>query len=136
MSVRRRLRSWTALTLVVQCAWLFAIVPSDCCAAHEAQPQDAPCHEEAPPPHCAMEAANGAACPMHRGDAVPGRSNCRMRTECGGPMSALLSLLAGRAILPAFAIATLDPPSTTLQTAVGAALPSRFVPPDAPPPRA
>ena len=135
MFVRRHIRAWTTLALVLQSAWLFAIVPGVCCVAHETPMQDAPCHEEVKVEPCAMHGEPGAACQMHQqAEQVPAET-CAMRTACGGPMSALLSMLDARGVLPApqtFLTASESAPSPPLP---GEQLISQFVPPDSPPPR-
>ena len=135
MNLRRHLRVWAAVSLIAQSAWLFALVPRDCCAAHMSA--TAACHDEVTPvPHCPMEDSTGAACPMHRaGETHPVADDCRMRADCNGPMSALLTLLSVQAVLPD-AAAGLAAAAPTSHTVVLREQPlARFVPPDLPPPR-
>jgi hypothetical protein len=136
MKVRQHLRAWAIVSLLVQSAWLFAIVPADCCAAHTTATPERACHEEVQASHCTMAHGGGAACPMHQAGTSPSSSDdCRLRGTCAGPMSAFLTLLAAHGVLPT--------PLETL-TSLPLAGPSldrvpqavnHFVPPDAPPPR-
>ena len=137
MFLRQHLRTWTTIALVLQSVWLLAIVPGVCCAAHEPAATEAPCHEEVKvEPPCSMHADTGAACPMHhQGEQAPAEG-CTMRTACGGPMSALISMLALQGVLP-----VPQPSIATVASAASASPPgeqllSRFIPPDSPPPRA
>jgi hypothetical protein len=137
MKVRQHLRLWTAVSLVVQSAWLFAIVPADCCAAHTPHETERSCHEEVQAMHCPMKDSTGAACPMHQADKPhPSSDDCRMSGGCAGPMSALLSLLAAHAVLPETPVAVISAPAVAHPSSWAEQLASRFVPPDAPPPRA
>jgi hypothetical protein len=64
--VRRHLRAFAVIWLLVQAAQVAALAPVDCCAAHRvsAAASEASCHEPAPPPHCPM-ATDERQCPMH-----------------------------------------------------------------------
>jgi hypothetical protein len=114
VNLRQQLRAWALLPLLVQSAWLFALVPADCCAEH--RPAAMPsCHEEQ----------------THSSD-----GECVMRGQCDGPMTALLSLLSAQAVLTpppqtwsnaSASLSFLAPPEQLLK---------RFIPPDSPPPRA
>jgi hypothetical protein len=66
---RRHLRAFAATWLVFQAAWLIALVPRDCCAAHRLA--ETSCHESTSTTHCPMRAADGTPCPMHRGHSSP-----------------------------------------------------------------
>ena len=136
MNLRRHLRAWAALSLLLQSAWLFALVPRDCCAAHTA-PAAQSCHEEvAPPPHCPMMSGDGAACPMHQTAAThPAQDDCSMRGTCSGPMGALLSLLSAQAILADGPRSVSQPAETVRLSSSRERLVTLFVPPDSPPPR-
>lgn len=65
-ALRRRVRLWTTLWLILQAGTLSAFVPRDCCATHRPAATAKTCHEEPPPEHCPMRGADGAPCPMHR----------------------------------------------------------------------
>jgi hypothetical protein len=136
MFLRQHLRAWTMLALVLQSAWLFAIVPGACCVAHESPKKDAPCQEEVKVERCAMHAVPGAACPMHQKGEQPPSDACAMRTACDGPMASLLSMLAVRGILPTSQPALPAVGSALSSSPPGEQLVSRFVPPESPPPRA
>ena len=134
MNFRRHLRAWAALSLVLQSAWLFALVPRDCCSAHT--PAEQACHEEVEKPHCPMQSAAGEACPMHRTAAPHSpQDDCSMRGSCSGPMAALLSMLSAQAILSDAPRALATPRATVHVDSVVEQLITRFVPPDSPPPR-
>jgi hypothetical protein len=136
MKVRQHLRLWAVLSLVAQSAWLFALVPADCCAAHTPAAEERSCHETVQVTHCPMKDSTGAACPMHQpGHAHPAADDCRLTGTCSGPMSAFISLLSAHAVLSE-PIGVLSPLST-VQLALDTTeqLVSRLVPPDAPPPR-
>ena len=113
MKLRQHLRAWAAISLVVQSAWVFALVPADCCAEHTPMAA-ASCHEE------------GA----HATD-----SDCVMRGRCGGPMGALMSLLSAQAVLTPPAHTRLDASVSTSIAETREQLISRVIPPDSPPPR-
>ncbi len=143
---RRRLRLWATVWLVFQAASLHALVPRECCGAHRpaaAEPKKS-CHEPAPAPHCPMRAADGTACPMHRGgqdkadhsSTPPADGRCSMRGTCGGPLEALVTFLSFHGVLT-------DPPATAADLHPGGAGPctdvqpiARRTPPESPPPRA
>jgi hypothetical protein len=137
--LRRRLRVWAAASLVMQSAWLFALMPADCCAAHQPAKADTECHESpASPTGHHIEAAEGAVCPMHHGAGQANTSApaCSMRANCAGPMSALISMLAVHGILAeasslAPPVAALTPPRLPLKH-----LTNLDPTPDSPPPRA
>lgn len=137
MKVRRHLRFWTALAVVLQSAWLFAIVPADCCAAHVPSRASKSCHEEVKPPDCPMMGTSGAACPMHQAGThqADAATDCAMRASCRGPMAGLISLLSATAILSG--PLQFDPlPAITAQVSpTRDERPSRSSPPEAPPPR-
>ena len=131
---RQRLRVFALAWLVFQAASFSAVVPRDCCAAH--RPAAKSCHEPQPATHCPMQASNGARCPMHRGHDGGESPACQLRGSCGGPMSALVTLLATHGILS-------DPPSISpaidaqIVSAIDAErLVAKRTPPDPPPPRA
>lgn len=142
-TIRRHLRLWATTWLVVQAGWVSALVPRDCCAAHQpatAHANDS-CHEPAAAAHCPMPSADGTPCPMHR-PAEPrehhqsSTNECALRGTCEGPMSALFALLSNHGILPdsAAAIPNIGIASTSLparENIVG-----RRDSPDPPPPRA
>jgi hypothetical protein len=149
MILRQHLRGWAWLALVLQSTWLLAIVPLDCCAAHGAHKASAktaqPCHEEvnATPHHGmthgtdhGMTHETGAACPMHPGGHNQSKSSCKMAAACAGPMSALISLLALRGLVQDAPSVLLPIDSPRLVAHVSDPLTSRYIPPEAPPPRA
>ena len=118
-SVRRRLRFWAAAWLVFQAASLSALVPRECCLAHQhkATPQAAneempACHEtaqaqpEAQPMamhHSASHSAEGTECPMHHAAASTNGTQengpCAMRGMCDGPAATFLALLTNHGLL-------------------------------------
>ena len=114
-SCRRRLRLFATTCLVLQVAWLIAIVPSDCCPAHRAVQSERRCHQQVGANQCPMRTANGQPCPMHRGSSHHAHQNlagdtpdgtqtapdsCVLRGACGGPMAAFLTLRSAHGILP------------------------------------
>jgi hypothetical protein len=136
MSFRRQLRTFATLALVMQSAWVLAIVPLDCCAAHETPRAKPSCHEEVAAAHCLMKDSQGAACPMHqKGRAIPDQP-CRMKSTCSGPMAGLVALLTIQGVLPD--TQSFGPVLTGVpyRGQSREQLTSRFVPPESPPPRA
>jgi hypothetical protein len=101
IALRRRLRLWATVSLLLQTAWLFVLVPGSCCAMHDKAETTPACHEETPATHCPLKATSGAACPMHGGGhAAEHRERCTMQRGCDGPMSALATLLSAHGVLP------------------------------------
>src|SRR5918999_5778707 len=93
---RGRLRVIAITCLVFQVAWLTALVPRDCCAAHRpADRSERSCHQPVPKVQCPMRSADGTPCPMHGG-----KTECSLRGSCSGPMASLLALLTNHGILP------------------------------------
>jgi hypothetical protein len=151
---RGTIRRVAAIWLMLQMAWLTALVPRDCCAAHRPTGSgDAKCHSQGPAAQCPMRAANGTACPMHSGAAGHGAhgqdpaaehdpqsptpsSECALRGVCAGPMAALLVLLANHGILPESTTAVPDVAVRSITSVVGEHVAGDRVPPDPPPPRA
>ena len=154
--MRRKLRVLAATWLMLQIAWLTAILPRDCCDAHRHADQSG--QHSAPAAYCPMRGEDGRPCPMHRGQdqsahhqtqsahhqtitaehhpSPSPRTACRIAGTCDGPMAALTVLLSTHGILPA--------PATTLSNVgirlagadVGENVVGRFESPDPPPPRA
>jgi hypothetical protein len=158
-NIRRRLRLCATTWLVFQVAWLTALVPRDCCAAH--RPAEQGCHESTSATECPMRAADGRPCPMHRGGAergapqsasaehhhqpiaaehdhrTPGRPiDCRLTGVCDGPMAALFALLWNHGILRDATAAMPNAAVRAVVPAAGEHAIGRFEPPDPPPPRA
>ena len=121
--IRRRLRSCAATWLVFQVAWIAALVPRDCCAAH--RPVETSCHESA---GVAME---------HQQPAAPlSSAECRLTGRCDGPMSALVTLLSNFGILPTSTAALPVMDARSAWSAIPQSVIGRSRPPDLPPPRA
>lgn len=160
--LRRRLRVAVAAWLLFQVASLSALVPRNCCSAHQtAAARTARCHETAESSYCPLRASKGASCPMHQKaqghheqaqvsghdghaqtqpEAVSAESSrndgCALRATCSAPMTALAVLLSNHGVMPV-AIGFLPDRSDA------AALPPRqkdlvnhVAVPDGPPPRA
>jgi hypothetical protein len=121
-SLRAHLRSLAAAWLVFQAAFLLALVPIDCCAAHRPK-ADAKCHEST-----SHESMHGQA--QDRGD------ECRLQGTCGGPMASLTALLSNQGVLPT--AVPVDPLVEIAFAKIVARenLIQRITPPDTPPPRA
>jgi hypothetical protein len=136
MPVRRQLRAWATITLVLQTAWVFALVPRDCCAAHTPKTSTSDCHEEVTATHCPMADSTGAACPMHSDHGSRPGEDCGMRGNCSGPMAALLSLLSAQGILPTTRHVTPSVTVSDYRPDGREHLIRRVTPPDSPPPRA
>jgi len=141
VALRQTLRAVAATWLAIQVAWLAALVPRDCCAAHP--PAEKSCHESPAATHCPMPAADGTPCPMHRSNAAeheehtpPPPADCRLRGVCDGPMSALLTLLSNHGTLPEAAPPVPRPDARLVETVVDVSPLARFETPDSPPPRA
>jgi hypothetical protein len=157
-SLRLHVRSLAATWLLFQVVWVAALVPRNCCAAH--QPEES-CHESVAATECPMRGADGQACPMHRAQnkdqrtashadhhgqpaaafdhhhpAPPVSSDCKVGGTCDGPMAALLSLLSSTSILPDSSSSAPDAHIRPLAAAAAVNLVARIEPPDSPPPRA
>src|SRR5919112_4517457 len=154
-SVRRRLRFWAAAWLVFQAASLSALVPRECCLAHQhtgiqEAADDAPaCHDAAQSQrevqpmamhHAANHSVEGPQCPMHHGaDSRSGTQEagpCSMRGMCNGPAATFLALLTNHGLLTdKFALSPVvhghAPAFHTRENLI-----VRRTSPDSPPPRA
>ncbi|HEY0875647.1 MAG TPA: hypothetical protein VGD94_19375 [Vicinamibacterales bacterium] len=150
---RGTVRRVAAIWLMVQMAWLTALIPRDCCAAHQPMvSQEAGCHSTGPAAQCPMRSADGIPCPMHsapvshdaHGHEATGDhhasgdtpARCVLRGSCAGPMAALLVLLANHGVLPEFTTAVPDVAVRPIVMAAVDRTAGHFVPPDPPPPRA
>jgi hypothetical protein len=114
--LRRKLRTVTITWLVFQAAWLIALVPRDCCAAHR-PPAATTCHES-------MPAAQSS--PV----------DCRLTGGCDGPMAALFALLSNHGIMPEFTAVIPDVEVSRITVIARENVGGQFHPPDPPPPRA
>lgn len=145
---RRHPRLWVTAWLLFQVASLSALVPRNCCAAHQpaAVKTEHSSHDSALAADCPMLAADGAACPMHRGhvehrehgerSSHEGPSGeCSIRGRCAGPMASLLALLSNQGVLPAGVAALPGVDSSSVSPAVRESVVSRLASPDPPPPR-
>jgi hypothetical protein len=150
-SVRRNLRLIATTWLVLQVAWLTALVPRDCCPVHRpgARP-DHGSHHSNSASQCPMRSPDGRRCSMHAGaaghghrasgaehhhQAPAGPDGCSVRGVCDGPMAALFAFQSTHGILPA-SNATLPDLEFRSVDIVRERLIARFRPPDPPPPRA
>lgn len=127
-----------------------ALVPRDCCAAHDHgratagaahaghdAPAAEPCHATAeaaaPGTHCEMATGDGDTCPMHQPGVTP--ADCRMSGVCHAPDAALSAVLLQAAVaVPSFTFPLHSVPPADPR-AVDVFSISLAVPPDAPPPR-
>jgi len=139
-TIRRRLRLWVSVWLVVQAALMALLVPRDCCQAHRAAAGEKPrsCHQRVAATSCPMRAADGTPCPMHRGGDSDEHStaSCAMRSTCSGPMAALLASLSHQGVLTARFLLLPDLQVTAAVSPPRECLISPLLPPDSPPPRA
>ena len=145
-TIRRHLRMWATAWLVVQAGWVSALVPRDCCAAHQPATAHAKgsCHESAADAHCPMPSADGTPCPMHRRQSEPGEhhhrstktNECALRGTCEGPMAALFALLSNPGILPESVAAIPNSGIARAPLPARENIVSRRDSPDPPPPRA
>lgn len=146
-SMRRRLRFCSAAWLLFQTVSLTALVPRECCRAHQpAAVESADCHRQTSASlDCAMHdhgmhdhgITRGM---MHDAPAAdsanqPADGECSMRGTCQGPAATFLALLANNGVLteplaisPALATRTLAP--IVRENAAG-----NPAEPDFPPPR-
>src|SRR6185503_2296011 len=97
--------------LVFQATSLSALVPRECCLAHQGHPAVATTmadnEEQAPASHCAEPAEKAAAASTHAGhgsthSARPTESRrpeCAIRGTCGGPAAALFSVISTEGVL-------------------------------------
>jgi hypothetical protein len=130
------------LWLLVQAAQMAALVPVDCCAAHQTSPisPGATCHQAAPP-HCPM-ADGRAQCPMHANHVQADASTrvpapeCAMRGTCGGPFAALLVLLSNQTILTRTTATTPAFDAQQMTLGIHGSVSARQDSLDPPPPRA
>jgi hypothetical protein len=148
-------RVFAATWLVFQVAWVIALVPRDCCAAH--RPAEASCHSSTAAAPRPMRADDSTPSPMHRGraghsgrQAVPAEHDhqpvaadnrqpsvdCRLAGVCDGPMAALVALLATHGILPDSMAAQPNGEIRPIPAAVREHLAGHFEAFDPPPPRA
>ena len=112
---RRFLRSWAMVWLVLQSTSLAALVPRDCCAAHE-RVAAKDCH-----------GGHDGARTSHQ------KSDCVVRGTCDGPP--LFTLFVGTGVLPDLAVMTAPPPSRALASDLREEPLARIQPPISPPPR-
>lgn len=150
---RGTIRRVAAIWLMLQMAWLTALIPRDCCGAHRpGASQEAGCHSPGSAAQCPMRAADGTPCPMHsasvshatHGHDAPAESRlpddpparCSLRGACAGPMAALLVLLANHGVLPESTSAMPDVAVRSVVIAADDRTAGDLVPPDPPPPRA
>jgi hypothetical protein len=144
-AVRRQIRLWATVVLVLQVAPLMAFLPHDCCPAHKRAARGAEsCHETKAATYCPMHHAKAVA-PSHSAhgqalepqatpDSKRAAGDCSMRGTCSGP-AAMLALLAQHAVMPDAVRVTLR--EARLLTIVFAREDrlSRYSPPEPPPPR-
>ena len=87
-----------------------------------------------------MRAADGTACPMHRGEhneaADASRDGCAMRSNCTGPMAALFAQLSNYGILTDSLQVQPDWQASPTAPQRSEQLVTRLSPPESPPPRA
>jgi hypothetical protein len=138
-AVRCGLRRWVVVCLLLQAAALGALLPRDCCKAHEHDTSRASsCHDARTAVQCPMRGPDGAACPMHRDDAATnqiGTSDCALRGSCSGPMSGMVALLSQVGVMPSSTAPAVDTGDTALVLACVLEPERRGTPPDSPPPR-
>ena len=125
--LRRRLRVAVAAWLLFQVASLSALVPRNCCSAHQTPAaRSARCHETAESSYCPTRASTGVSCPMHQkaqghheqapvsehaghaqaqpqpaGAESSQNDRCALRATCTAPMTALAVLLSNHGVMPA-----------------------------------
>jgi hypothetical protein len=120
--IRRQLRAWTTVWLIVQALSLAALVPRDCCAAHRS--------------HAAPEAhapADEAPCPMHR--APVKEPECSLESTCNGPDLALPLTSTTSGMPPSFFSVFRDTPTSSRIVLPEVRLTASGPLPDSPPPR-
>ena len=137
-SLRHQLRLWVAAWLIAQVATLSAVVPRDCCAAHNGQHTKSQ-QASAKADHSGHHEMNHGTVHESADEAtrkVP-IANCVMRGTCKGPMSALVALLSNQGVPPidAFTISP-DFRATVIAGPTREQATSRLASPDPPPPRA
>jgi hypothetical protein len=126
MSVIRRRLSWMiGAWLCCQVAGFAAAPFALCCPDVDAPDQT---------PACCRALGPGQTCPMHHGG--HGDTTCKMRSACGRPDAALLTLAGGIGILPSAttSVTAFDPGAILTPITASAVL--RSQPPESPPPRA
>jgi hypothetical protein len=139
-AIRCRLRLCTTIWLLCQVGSLLALLPRNCCAAHQqsATSEGHSCHRQVAAAHCPMRSTAGEACPMHRQQPAQGGATetCTMRSSCDGPMAALLVLLSNHGVLTAPLTVVPDFHVSSLVSPTREHLAGLLTPPDSPPPRA
>jgi len=120
--IRRQLRAWTTVWLIVQVLSLAAFVPRDCCAAHRSH--------AAPEAHAATDEAP---CPMH--PAPVREPECSLESTCSGPVLAL-PLTSTTSGMPPSSFSVLpDAPTSSRIVLPESRLTASDALPDTPPPR-
>jgi hypothetical protein len=120
IALRRRLRQWAALWLVLQTASLAAFVPRDCCKAHRPDPHDLPaCHKNTAATHSDQSQ----------------NPTCSMRATCQGPMAVLAAFLPTHGIIPDQIVVRPELQGRAIAITNRERLIRRLVSPDTPPPR-
>ena len=147
-ALRRHLRFWVTTWLVFQVVSLSALVSRDCCAAHRVVTEkEKSCHKDAAAAHeptavgdhCPMPGAAGQSCPMHgdgHGAPQAPATRCSMQGTCDGPMAAFFVIISNQGVLTEPLVIAHDLSASLALAMPREELVSRYVPPDAPPPRA
>ena len=142
-SMRRRLRFCSAAWLLFQTVSLTALVPRECCRAHQpAAIEPANCHRQSSAPHdCAMHDHgmhdHGTMHHTPAADAAnqPADGECSMRGTCQGPAATFLALLANNGVLTEPLAISPAMATRTLATIVRENAAGNPAEPDSPPPR-
>ena len=158
--LRRRLRVAVAAWLLFQVASLSALVPRNCCSAHQTAARTARCHETAESSYCPTRASTGVPCPMHQkaqghheqaqvsehghAQAPPDHASakssqddrCALRATCTAPMTALAVLLSNHGVMPAAIGVLPDHRDAPALQQCQKDLVNHLAVPDGPPPRA
>jgi hypothetical protein len=137
-ALRRNLRAVATTWVILQVAWLTALVPRDCCLSHRPAKTAGHASHGARSEHAghqtAMHHHQPAAVEHHHDTSTPS-NECRMAGRCDGPMAALFALLANQGVLPDVSSAVPDTDVRTTVAALQANPIGRVESPDAPPPR-
>jgi hypothetical protein len=143
LTLRSYLRACTVLWLLCQTLSLAALVPTDCCAAHQVASASASpdCHQaaagsgQAP---CPMHTTAAGECPMHTastGVTPDSAERCAMRGLCNAPASALAMLIPVPGVLAVAPSVARFETSVPL-VAIAPSMVQRALAHDIPPPRA
>jgi hypothetical protein len=135
--LRRQLRFFSALWVVVQMGMVMALVPLGCCRAdREASARVAERSDHDQATRC-PHAMSASVCPMHHGhkSAAAPLDGCSMRAKCDGPTIAVVDLLSFNAVMSESPAVHPDSLSAGVVLQSAQRPTAELAPPESPPPR-